>query len=372
MSKPAIDNKYLKKTLESLLSIPSPSGMTEAAVNMVCGELDDMGIPYALTNRGAIKAFIAGKKGAPHRALAVHLDTLGAMVKRLKPNGRLGLVAVGTWSSRFAEGARVLIHSDNGKKYRGTVLPLKASGHTYHKEIDSQPTTWENLEIRVDEACKNADDLWKIGIRVGDFISVDTNFEISDSGYINSRHLDDKAGVASVLTALRALKKAKATPSMNCHILFTTTEEIGTGGAHIIDPEVKELVSIDNGTMAPEQNTCEFGVTIAMQDLGGPFDRPLSMHLIDICRRENLEFSRDVFNYYLSDGAGAQKAGHDLRVALMCFGLDASHGYERVHIKSLQTVAGLVLGYLLSEQLSVPAKGNAKKSKTDTEQQTQK
>lgn len=372
MSKPAIDSKYLKKTLEKLLSIPSPSGMTEAVVDMVSAELGSMGISYEITNRGAIKAFIPGKKDAEHRAVAVHLDTLGAMVKRLKPNGRLGLVAVGTWSSRFAEGARVLVHCDNGKKYRGTVLPLKASGHTYHKEVDSQPTTWENLEIRIDETCKGVDSLWQLGIRVGDFVSVDTNFEISDSGYINSRYLDDKSGAASVLAALSAIKKAKATPSMNCHILFTVTEEVGTGGAHIIDPAVKEMVSVDNGTMAPEQNTCEFGVTIAMQDMGGPFDRPLTMHLIDICRRENLEFSRDVFNYYLSDGAGAQKAGHDLRVALMCFGLDASHGYERVHIKSLETVASLVAGYLLSPQLKIPANGSGKKLKTDIEQHVQR
>ena len=37
-------------------------------------------------------------------AIIAHIDTLGAQVKEIKSNGRLALVPVGHWSSRFAEG----------------------------------------------------------------------------------------------------------------------------------------------------------------------------------------------------------------------------------------------------------------------------
>src|SRR3546814_2447682 len=102
---------------------------------------------YGLTRRGAIRAELPGRRKSPDRAVVAHLDTLGATVKGLKPNGRLALVPIGHWSSRFAEGARVTVFTDKGY-YRGTILPLKASGHTYNTEIDTQPTYWDHVEDR--------------------------------------------------------------------------------------------------------------------------------------------------------------------------------------------------------------------------------
>ncbi|WP_198150867.1 hypothetical protein [Caldimonas taiwanensis] len=67
---------------------------------------------------------------SPDRAIVAHLDTRGAMVKQLKPNGRLELVPMGDGSSRFAEGARVTPYGDDGLMCRGTILPCKASSHT--------------------------------------------------------------------------------------------------------------------------------------------------------------------------------------------------------------------------------------------------
>lgn len=351
MDFPRIDTAYLKDVLGRLLDIPSPSGMTDEIVRHTCAELDQFDIPYELTRRGAIRAHLAGEQSSPRRAIIAHLDTLGAIVKRLKSNGRLALVPIGTWSPRFAEGARVSVYTEDGEVFRGTVLPLKASGHTYNKEIDDQPVSWRNLEIRIDEPCQNIDQLWGLGLRVGDFVAVDPRTEFSDNGFINSRYLDDKAGVASILAAAKALQDAGLTPPLECHLLFTISEEVGVGASHILHGDIAEMVSVDNGTLAPEQNTCEFGVTIAMQDSSGPFDRHLTQHLIDLCKKNRLEFSRDIFNYYRSDAAAALEAGNDIRTALVCFGLDASHGYERVHMKSLENVSLLLARYMMSSPM---------------------
>lgn len=344
----AIDMDYLADKLEAMLKTPSPSGMTDEVVRFVCDELDALGIRYELTRRGAIRAIIPGKRYSPRRAIAAHLDTLGAMVKGLKRNGRLRLVAIGHWNARFAEGARVKIHTDSGKVYTGTVLPLKASGHTYNKEVDSQISAWENLEIRIDEPVTTMDQLWDMGIRVGDFVSVNADPEFTETGFVNSRHLDDKAGVACLLAAAKAVLESDQEPGLDCHLLFTISEEVGVGASHVLHGDVAEMVSIDNGTLAPDQNTCEFGVTIAMQDSSGPFDRHLTRHLINLCHRDEIEFSRDVFLYYRSDAAAALEAGNDIRTALICFGLDASHGWERIHMRSLEAVASLLRGYMLS------------------------
>lgn len=343
-----IDLTYVKAVLARLLEKPSPSGYTDSIVHLAGEELERLGIDYDLTRRGAIRADLRGSQQSPDRAIVSHLDTLGAMVKALKPNGRLSVVPIGTWSPRFAEGARVTVFSDDGRTRRGTILPLKASGHVYGADIDTQPADWGNLEVRVDERVASREDLQALGFNVGDIIAIDPAPEFADNGFVNARHLDDKAGVAAILGAAKAVVEAAVPLPVDCHLLFTISEEIGVGASHVLHGDVAEMVSIDNGTLAPGQNTSEFGVTIAMQDMTGPFDWHLSHMLLKLCREHDIEHARDVFSYYRSDAAAALEAGNDIRTALVCFSLDASHGYERTHMSSLEAVAKLLTLYMQS------------------------
>lgn len=347
MSELGLDKEFLVNTLTELLAIPSPSGYTDGIVHYMAEKLQELGIEYELTRRGAMRATIPGKISSPDRAVVAHLDTLGAMVKNLKSNGRLEIIPIGYWSSRFAEGGRVTIFKDDGSA-RGTVLPLKASGHTFNDEIDTQPVTWTNVEVRIDDMVSNREDLIEHGFNVGDFIAFDPGLEITANGFINSRYLDNKAGVACLLTAAKAILDQKAKLPVDCHLLFTISEEVGSGASAILHGDIAEMVSIDNATPAPGQNSSDFGVTIAMKDSTGPFDWHLTKKLIRICQENNIEHSRDVFRYYRCDAASAIEAGNDLRTALICFAADASHGYERTHKKSLLALSKLVFHYMLS------------------------
>jgi len=348
VSDPQLDIDFLRRILRELLEIPSPTGFTDEVVRYTCGRLGELGIPYELTRRGAIRADLAGASSSPDRAVVTHLDTIGAMVTRVKKNGRLALAPIGTWSSRFAEGARVSVFTDNGPQ-RGTILPLKASGHTYNDEVDTQPVAWTQLEVRVDLPCGNGDDLRSAGFHVGDFVAVDPQPEFTEAGFINARHLDDKAGVAVVLTAAKALLEGGAHLPIDCHLLFTISEEVGSGASHVLHRDVAEMVTVDTAPSAPGQNSSEFEVTVAMQDSHGPFDYHLSHKLLNLCRQHDIPHRRDVFRYYRSDSASAIEAGNDIRTALLCFGTDATHGWERTHVESLTALARLLCRYLCSE-----------------------
>lgn len=348
---PIIDREYLAHHLENLLLTPSPTGMTDLAVGYVCSELENLRIPYELTRRGAIRADIKGHQASPDRAIVTHLDTLGAMVKSIQPNGRPMIAPVGHWSARFAEGARCTIFADDGKTFRGTILPLKASGHTFGDDIDTQPISWSNLEIRLDEKVLADKGAAGLGIHVGDMVAIDSQPEFSPIGFVNARHLDDKAGVAAVLAMAKAMRDQNITPRLDCHLLFTIAEEVGSGASAVLHGDVAELISVDNGTIAPGQNTAEYGVTIAMQDSSGPFDWHLTRHLLGICKAHRIQHSRDVFNHYRSDAASAVEAGNDIRTALVCFALDSSHGYERTHLDSLEAVARLLGLYAQTPEL---------------------
>ncbi len=343
-----IDISYLQKQLKTLLSISSPTGYTDEIARYTCEELDRLGVDYELTRRGAVRAHIKGKIAASARGVVSHLDTLGAMVKRLKSNGRLELVPIGHWSARFAEGARAIVYTDKGA-YHGTILPLKASGHTYNEEVDEMPVGWGYVELRVDALARNATDLARLRINVGDIIAIDPQPEFLKNGYIVSRHLDNKAGVATMLAALKALLDGKREMPVDSYWLFTIAEEVGQGAASVLLPDIVSLMTIDNGTTAPEQNSDEFGVTIAMADQTGPFDWHLTRKLIRLCEEYDIRYQRDVFRYYRSDSASAIEAGADVRTALATFGVDASHGYERIHMHALRSLAELTCCFVQSE-----------------------
>src|SRR5690606_21277182 len=107
MMRSAVDADYLASQLKALLSIDSPTGYTDNAVRSCSRELERLGLEPELTRRGAIRAVRRGARRQGARAIVSHIDTLGAQVKAIKPNGRLALAPIGHWSARFAEGARV-------------------------------------------------------------------------------------------------------------------------------------------------------------------------------------------------------------------------------------------------------------------------
>jgi peptidase M42 family hydrolase len=347
---PEIDVDWMLDLLVRLLRTPSPTGRTDEVMQLVGETLEEIGVDFELTRRGAMLAHLPGAQSNPDRAVIVHTDTIGCMVRELKPNGRLAVVPVGTHSARFAEGARVTIFTDEvDVTFGGTILPLKASGHAYSDEVDTQGVGWDHLEVRVDELVHARDDVAALGIQVGDFVALDALPELTASGFVKSRHLDDKGGVAAVLAAVKALVDTGTELAVGAHLLITISEEVGHGASHGLHTDVAEMVSVDAAVVAPTQASTETGVTVAMQDMHGPFDYHLIRKLLRLADEHGIEATRDVFRYYRSDVAAALEAGAETRAALLGFGVDATHGWERTHRDALVAIARLVGVYLQTD-----------------------
>ncbi|MEM6354460.1 MAG: osmoprotectant NAGGN system M42 family peptidase [Pseudomonadota bacterium] len=353
---PAIDEAYLTDQLAALIAIPSPTGFTDGIARHVAEELQRLGVAHEITRRGAIRARLPGRKSQPARAIISHLDTLGAQVKAIRQDGRLEVVPIGHWSARFAEGARVTIFADPGT-YRGTILPPKASGHAFGDEVDEAPVGWPHVQLRVDAFAENADDIARLGIEVGDIVAIDPQPEFLDNGFIVSRHLDNKAGVAVMLAAVKALMERGGAPTVTTVWLFSISEEVGHGASHVLTHDIASMVVVDNGCTAFGQNSRETGVTISMGDMTGPFDFHTTRKLIELCRDHDIPHQRDVFRHYRSDSASAIEAGADVRTALATFGVDASHGYERIHVSALTALSTLLTAYTLSP-VDIPRDAN--------------
>ena len=181
---------------------------------------------------------------------------------------------------------------------------------------------------------------------MGDFIYLDPHVEQS-RGFIRSRHLDDKAGVAAIYGALLALHNAGLAPHWRVDVLISNYEEVGHGGAFGIPTDTEELVTVDMAAAGEDQNSDEFSVGICAKDSGGPYHLGLRRHLEQLAQKHNIPYHVDVYPYYGSDGEAAWRAGADLKVALIGPGVDASHAYERTHVDSLISSINLIMAYLL-------------------------
>lgn len=342
-----IDMAYVADVLQRLLRTPSPTGRTDDVMRLIGQEIDQLGMGFYLTRRGVLVAGLHGEQESPDRAIVVHADTIGCIVKRIKENGRCELRPIGTHSPRFAEGCRALIITDDPDvRLTGTVLPELASGHTYGDLIDEQPGGWEHVELRIDELTLSAEETEALGIQVGDYVALLADPELTDSGFVKSRHLDDKAGIAAALGAFKAVRDAQVELPVSAHLLVTIAEEVGLGASHGLHKDVAEMISVDNAVVAPGQRSREDMVTVAMADSSGPFDYHLTRKLLRLASDLEIPVRRDVFNYYHSDATAALESGAEMRAALVGFGVDASHGYERTHLRGIRHVAELVAAYL--------------------------
>ncbi|HND49029.1 MAG TPA: peptidase M42, partial [Anaerolineales bacterium] len=107
MSLPKIDEKYFTTFLVDLLNIPSPTGFASAAIDFVEKELSKYKqLELSRTRKGTLVAKWKVESDLPPVALTAHVDTLGAVVKEIKGNGRLRLSRIGgiQWPTIETEG----------------------------------------------------------------------------------------------------------------------------------------------------------------------------------------------------------------------------------------------------------------------------
>lgn len=339
--------KELLQLINELVNIPSPSGFTKQITEHIANYIEKLGFTVKKSHKGALIVTVQGENKEQHRLVTAHIDTLGAMVKQIKADGRLGLFRIGGTQWAHIEGEYCQVLTSDGSAYTGTILMHQSSVHVY-QDSGTAERNEANMEIRLDEKVKNAEDVKKLGINVGDFIAFDPRAEVLPSGFIKSRHLDDKASAGILLYLLQELKEHNLTLPYTTHFYFSNNEEIGYGGNSNIDEQVVEYLAVDMGAIGDGQSSDEFTASICVMDSSGPYNLKLRQHLVDLAEKNGVEYKLDIYPFYGSDASSALRAGHDVVHGLIGPGIDASHAFERTHVDSLVNTAKLLYYYLLS------------------------
>ena len=331
---------FIKEQLYTLTSIPSPSSFTEKVTDYLLSELSSLGYSPERSNKGNVFVTLGGS-GSP-LVLAAHVDTLGAMVRSIKENGRLRPTTIGGHQWSTADGENCTIHTRDGRVYTGVVLNKEPSSHVADQKTE---LIEENMEILLDENVASDQDTLALGIQTGDIIAMDPRTVVTESGYIKSRFLDDKLSAAILLGLARAVREDAWKLNRKVSLLFTVYEEVGHGGS-VVPDDTEEMISVDMGCVGSDLGCTERMVSICAKDSGGPYNYDLITALSNLAKEKKLDYAIDVYPHYGSDVETTLSAGYDIRHGLIGPGVYASHNYERSHMDGVHNTFELLKAYI--------------------------
>ena len=337
--------EYMLEQLKAIMAIDSPSGYTAEVQEYMNAELTRLGYKPENPYKGGIRAHLGGE-GEPIMLMA-HVDTLGAMVDCVKPNGRLMLSRIGGLQATNVETMNVKVKTRFDGEYEGTIQIENASSHVNLELSTLKRDFMSNMEVVLDEDVRSAEDVAKLGIRAGDIVAVEPRLTITSKGYIKSRFLDDKASAAVLLALAKMIADENIQLKRSIWISFTVYEEVGHGACHGIPEGIVEMMSVDMGCVGDTMTCTEKQVSICAKDGGGPYNYEITTALLKAAIDNNIDYAIDVYHAYSSAVDAALRSGYDIKHSLIGPGVYASHGYERTHIDGLTATFDLLGAYLL-------------------------
>lgn len=335
---------FILSTLKEIMSVDSPTGFS-AAINQKLTEiLSSLGYAAKESNKRLIKVSVPGNDRKKKVAVSAHVDTLGALVRSISADGKIRFTRLGGPVLPTFDGEYCRIYADGGRIYTGTFLSDSCSCHVY-RDAGTLERNENTMYVRLDEEVNSASDVKSLGIRTGSLIALDPKTTVTESGFIKSRFLDDKAGSTCLLTVLAAMKQEGKTPACDVDFYFTNYEEVGHGAA-TVGGDAAELLAVDMGCVGADLECKETQVSICVKDGHGPYDYEMVERLIALAKERKIDYAADVYPYYGSDVGAAWSAGADVKGGLIGPGVHASHGMERTHIKGLYATIDLLFAYL--------------------------
>lgn len=342
-----IDNQYLLKTMEEFINTPSPVSYYEEIIPLLEKYALETGNHVTYDRKRTAYITLEGEDNSKTVCVGAHLDTLGLIVKRINQDGTIKVTQLGGINYSSIEGESVTVHTRDGKKYTGLMTCISHSVHVFD-DARTLPRDEHSMVILLDYNVHSKEEVLSLGIEAGDIVSIAPRFEYTKEGYIKSRFIDDKAAVAAVLCALKYLVEKNRKPKYRTLLAFPFYEEIGHGGAYI-PKEVEEYVAIDIGLIGPDLNGSEYQVSICAKDNYSPYDRGLTTKIINLAKKENIDYVVDIFYRYGTDANAAVRAGNNVYAAAFGMAVHSSHGVERTNIKAVEETTKLIVAYLLSE-----------------------
>ena len=342
----------LEQTLRTLTALPAVSGHEAQAAEAVA----ELFRPYCDTvevdKNGNMLGFRScGRKNAKTVLLDAHLDQIGFLVTEVLDGGFVRFAPVGGVDPRMLLGGEVTLLADEPLYGVVSCMPphlLKAG-----EQDKAVPVS----EMAIDTGLLDA----RSRIRVGTPI-VFGQTPISLAGdQLCSKCLDDRAGIASILLAMKQLKKGK---KLRCNIavLISAQEEVtGLGaqtGAFAVQPEYAIAVDVTHGRTpdGPSDGVFDLGSGAAI-GMGPNLHRGLTKALIRTAKANDIDYSLEIMEGDTGTNAWTmQIVGRGIACALLSIPQKYMHTpVEVVSLADVEAVADLMAAFLREFDVEVKA-----------------
>jgi putative aminopeptidase FrvX len=160
---------------------------------------------------------------AAELVVVAHMDEIGYEIKSILPDGRLELEDKGGGLLPFFEGHVALVHSADGEK--GAVLELPDDW----QKPDFQFKDERDPKVFADVGAANPDDVAKLGIKTGDFVTIPKKYQPLLGHRALGRSFDDRVGCTALIQA--AWKLGAQLDGRRVTFVWSTGEELGLVGA---------------------------------------------------------------------------------------------------------------------------------------------
>lgn len=335
--------------MEKLINTPSVVGYYPEIHHLLEEFANEYGYEVLYDNRHTAYIYLKGNDETNTVVVGAHLDTIGMVVRSIADNGWLNVRNLGGVNFHSVEGENVYVHTRHNGTYSGMLINQSHSVHVFD-DARSRERDFAEMAIVLDEDVHTKEQTEALGVRPGDLVSVEPRFVTTESGYIKSRHIDDKANVAVLLEALALLAENNLKPAYNTYFAFPINEEIGMGG-RFVPAEANEYLALDIGLVGGLQSGDEKKVSICAADRVTPYDWGLTTELSDLAEKYDIDAVMDIFYRYSSDASAAYQADNNLAPACIGMGCMTSHGYERTHKDGVLNTLKLTLAYLLDRSM---------------------
>ncbi|MBF0580572.1 M20/M25/M40 family metallo-hydrolase [Erysipelotrichaceae bacterium RD49] len=345
-----IDANRLVGLMEGLINTPSVVGYYPQIHEYLEVFAREYGYTVTYDNRHTAYIYVEGENpGQEAVVVGAHLDTIGMVVRSISEQGWLNVRNLGGVNFHSVEGENVYVHTRHNGTYSGMLINQSHSVHVFD-DARSREREFDQMAVVIDEDVHTKEQVEALDVRPGDLISVEPRFVMTDSGYIKSRHIDDKANAAILLELLALFAENKIKPAYNTYFAFPINEEIGMGGRYV-PKEATEYLALDIGLVGGQQAGDEKKVSICGADRVTPYDWALTTELADLAEKYGIDSVLDIYYRYSSDASAALQADNNLAPACIGMGCMTSHGYERTHMDGVLNTAKLTLAYLLDRSL---------------------
>ncbi len=229
-----------------------------------------------------------GKENAKKIMIEAHCDEIGLMVRDIDDRGFVTMAMVGGIDARILPSSEVVIH---GRKDVPGVIGAKPP---HLQEADEAKKASKLTDMAIDTGM-NADEVKKY-VSVGDSITLAQSVGELGGGQFSGKTLDDRAGVAALITTMKNLMKIKT--DVDVYAVAAVQEEVGLRGAktaaYSINPNLAVAVDVCHGiTPDNSDNAFETG-SGAVISIGPNIHPKLQKRLSETAEKYHVKTELDV------------------------------------------------------------------------------